>query len=99
MNMLQDMKALPISLPWIMTILNKVKRDEQAGQGQLDLAAIEALVLNINITKYVLMVAVALWIYDFLLTFDDEVELFWKKKDGIVIKVLYLMVSLYILFT
>lgn len=44
-------------------------------------------------SKYALAAATALWSYDFLLTFESELELFWKQIDRSVVNTLYLMVS------
>lgn len=88
-------KTTTLALAVMGAVIGFDKRaDQDQGATQLDLHALETTLRNINITKYVLMVAMAIWIYDFMLTFDDEVELFWRKKDSILIKTLYIVVSL-----
>jgi hypothetical protein len=94
MQGIMSSEAMFMPAAWTVMTFDRVKRDApEQGSSQLDLNALETVIFDIDVTKYVLMVALAVWIYDYFLTFDDEVELFWKRKDGVLIKVLYVMVS------
>lgn len=44
--------------------------------------------------QYAVGAAITLWVYDLFLTFESELELFWKQRDRVPINVLYLMASL-----
>lgn len=48
-------------------------------------------------SQYAVGAAITLWVYDLLLTFESELELFWKQRDHIMVNVLYLMVSFLVL--
>lgn len=58
-------------------------------------AFVEDAILDARAVQYGVVAGFVIWIYDFLLTMSDEVDLFWKKTDRRLIKVLYLMVRIY----
>lgn len=64
-----------------------------------DISAIVAeVVFNIRVSRYTLVAGATVWAYDLLLTLDDELSLLWAR-GGLLIKVLYLMVSINVTFT
>ena len=50
-----------------------------------------AITFDTQVTHYTLLAGAAVWAYDVLLTFDDELSLLWSR-GGIPIKLLYLIV-------
>lgn len=44
-------------------------------------------------SQYAIGAALTLWVYDFFLTLALEVELFWQRRDKVMVNILYLMVS------
>ncbi|KAG8814077.1 hypothetical protein FRC17_001298, partial [Serendipita sp. 399] len=50
----------------------------------------ETLVFQYHACRYTALAAIAVWVYDYLLTVADELELLWSR-NGIVIKALYLV--------
>lgn len=56
----------------------------------MDLAAVETIVRNLNITRYVSAGACVVLLYDHLLTLDDEIQYIWKTKTTVP-KVLFLL--------
>ena len=55
--------------------------------------AFATIVFNIQVTRYTLVAGAAVWAYDVLLTFADEVSLLWSR-GGILVKLLYLIVRI-----
>jgi hypothetical protein len=70
---------------------------EEAGDNSallpLELSTLEGIIRNINLGKYIVVAALTIWAYDFILTLSDEVELFWRRNDGNAVKALYMVVS------
>lgn len=50
---------------------------------------------NDQICHYMILAAITLWLWDFLITLDTEITYVWKK-NGRLIKTLYSLVSPYI---
>jgi hypothetical protein len=56
--------------------------------------SLETSLFHTRIAQNILAAAVALWVYDYTLTIDDEIDLLWKRGVRMHVKILFFLVSL-----